>query len=171
MNGFNKVILAGNLTRDPELRYTPSGTAIAKFGLAVNRKWKDSQSNEMREEVTFVDIDAFGRQAETIGNYLKKGRPILIEGRLKLDQWDDKQTQQKRSRLGVVLESFVFLDSGGTRDGGGEFGGAPGGPEYQGGMAPRPQASRPAARPSAPPPPSSGSEPDAMPPEEDDVPF
>jgi len=65
MNGFNKVILAGNLTRDPELRYTPSGTAIAKFGLAVNRKWKDSQTNEMKEEVTFVDIDAFGRQAET----------------------------------------------------------------------------------------------------------
>lgn len=117
MNGFNKVILAGNLTRDPELRYTPSGTAIAKMGIAVNRKWKDSQSNEMREEVTFIDVDAFGKQAETIGQYLKKGRPILIEGRLKLDQWDDKKTQEKRSRLGVVLESFSFLDSG---NGGGQ---------------------------------------------------
>src|SRR5687768_11135365 len=122
MNGFNKVILAGNLTRDPELRYTPSGTAIAKFGLAINRKWKDAQSGEMKEEVTFIDVDAFGKTAETIGNFLKKGRPILIEGRLKLDQWDDKQTQQKRSRLGVVLESFNFLDSG-NREGGGDFAG------------------------------------------------
>src|SRR5688500_7187911 len=112
MNGFNKVILAGNLTRDPELRYTPGGMAIAKFGLAVNRKWKDGESGEMKEEVTFVDVDAFGKQAETIGQYLKKGRPILLEGRLKLDQWEDKQTQQKRSRLGVVLESFGFLDGG-----------------------------------------------------------
>ena len=155
MNGFNKVILAGNLTRDPELRYTPSGTAIAKFGLAVNRRWKD-QNGEMKDEVTFVDIDAFGKQAETIGQYLKKGRPILIEGRLKLDQWEDKQTQQKRSRLGVVLESFSFLDSG-TREGG-EFTGGGGGV-----AAPSARPSRP---PSATPPPSEG-----MPPEEDDVPF
>jgi single-strand DNA-binding protein len=161
MNGFNKVILAGNLTRDPELRYTPSGTAIAKFGLAVNRKWKDSQTNEMKEEVTFVDIDAFGRQAETIGQYLKKGRPILIEGRLKLDQWDDKQTQQKRSRLGVVLESFNFLDSG-TREGGDFVGGG-------GGSAPAARPQRPQQ--STPPPSNSGGEEGAMPPEEDDVPF
>ena len=157
MNGFNKVILAGNLTRDPELRYTPSGTAIAKFGLAINRKWKDSQSGEMKEEVTFVDIDAFGKQAETIGQYLKKGRPILIEGRLKLDQWDDKQTQQKRSRLGVVLESFNFLD-GGSREGGGDF-------SSGGSSAPSARPARPA---SAPPPNNSG---EGMPPEEDDVPF
>ena len=142
MNGFNKVILAGNLTRDPELRYTPGGMAIAKFGLAVNRKWKDSQSGEMKEEVTFIDIDAFGKTAETIGNFLKKGRPILIEGRLKLDQWDDKQTQQKRSRLGVVLESFNFLDSG-NREGGGDFGGGSGGGN--------PPSARPQQR-SAPPP-------------------
>ena len=163
MNGFNKVILAGNLTRDPELRYTPSGTAIAKFGLAVNRKWKDSQTNEMKEEVTFVDIDAFGRQAETIGQYLKKGRPILIEGRLRLDTWDDKQTQQKRSKLGVVLESFSFLASG-TREGG-DFGAS------AGGGAP---ASRPARPQQSAPPPSSGggaAEGEGMPPEEDDVPF
>jgi single-strand DNA-binding protein len=108
---FNKVILAGNLTRDPELRYTPKGAAIAKIGLAINRKWK-SESGEQKEECTFVDVDAFGKQAETIGQYLKKGRPILIEGRLKLDQWDDKQTGQKKSRLGVALESFQFMDSG-----------------------------------------------------------
>jgi single-strand DNA-binding protein len=160
MNGFNKVILAGNLTRDPELRYTPGGMAIAKFGLAVNRKWKDSQSGEMKEEVTFVDIDAFGKQAETIGNYLKKGRPILVEGRLKLDQWDDKQTQQKRSRLGVVLEAFTFLDSG-NRGEGGEGGGS----QYSGGGAP---SARPRPQQSAPPPANTGGD---MPPEEDDVPF
>ncbi len=112
---FNKVILAGNLTRDPELRFTPKGTAICKIGLAINRKW-NSESGEAKEEVTFVDVDAFGKQAETIGQFLKKGRPILVEGRLKLDQWDDKTTGQKRSRLGVVLDSFQFLDSG-NRDG------------------------------------------------------
>src|SRR5277367_1770148 len=120
MANFNKVILAGNLTRDPELRYTPKGMAIAKFGLAINRTWK-SETGESKEEVTFVDVDAFGRSAENIGQYFKKGRPILIEGRLKLDQWDDKQTGQKRSRLGIVLESFQFLDSKG---GGGGEGGA-----------------------------------------------
>ena len=116
MSNYNKVILAGNLTRDPELRYTPKGTAIAKFGLAINRTW-NSEDGQKREEVTFVDVDAFGKQADAIGKYLKKGKPVLVEGRLKLDQWDDKQTGQKRSRLGVVLESFAFLD-GGKRDGG-----------------------------------------------------
>src|SRR5512138_1837499 len=98
MASFNQVILVGNLTRDPELRYTPKGTAIAEFGLAINRTWKD-ESGETKEEVTFVDINAFGRQAEVIGQYLKKGRPVLVEGRLKLDTWEDKQTNQKRSRL------------------------------------------------------------------------
>lgn len=116
MANFNKVILVGNLTRDPELRYTPKGVAIAKLGLAVNRVWK-TETGETKEEVTFVDIDAFGKQAETIGQYLKKGRPILIEGRLRLDQWDDKQTGQKRSRLGVVLESFQFIDSNRSESG------------------------------------------------------
>lgn len=125
MANFNKVILIGNLTRDPELRYTPKGTAIAKIGLAVNRSWK-TETGESKEEVTFVDVDAFGRQAETIGQYLKKGRPILVEGRLRLDSWEDKQTGQKRNRLGVVLESFQFLDSGGRSTGaGGEEGSAP----------------------------------------------
>jgi single-strand DNA-binding protein len=114
MASFNKVILAGNLTRDPELRYTPKGTAVARLGIACNRKWK-SETGEMKEEVTFVDVDAFGKTAETIGQYLKKGRPILIEGRLRYDTWEDKQSGQKKSKLGVVLENFQFLDSGGGR--------------------------------------------------------
>src|SRR4051812_3357591 len=159
MNGFNKVILAGNLTRDPELRYTPKGTAVAKIGLALNRKWKDSETGELREEVTFVDVDAFGKQAETIGQYMKKGSAILLEGRLRLDQWEDKQTQQKRSKLGVVAEAFTFLGSGPGREGGGEFNAGAGAPA----MRSRPQQSAPAAPPSA--------ESDAVPPEEDDVPF
>src|SRR5437667_4217438 len=111
MASFNKVILAGNLTRDPELRYTPKGTAIAKLGMAINRTWKN-EAGETKEEVTFVDVDAFGRTAEVIAQYFKKGRPILMEGRLKLDQWEDKNTHQKQSKLRVVLESFQFLDSG-----------------------------------------------------------
>lgn len=152
MANFNKVILAGNLTRDPELRYTPKGVAIAKIGLAINRTWK-TETGETKEEVTFVDVDAFGRQAEVIGQYMKKGRPFLVEGRLKLDQWDDKQTGQKRSRLGVVLESFSFIDS--NR-------GEAGGPT---GEAPR---SRPAA--SAQKPPSAEGD-TPPPPEDDDVPF
>jgi len=162
MQAFNKVILAGNLTRDPELRYTPSGTAIAKFGLALNRKWKDSQSGEMREEVTFVDVDAFGKQAELIGQYLKKGQPLLVEGRLKMDSWEDKQTQQKKSRLGIVLEGMTFLGSGNRE--GGDFSGGGGGSQY-GGSAP---SARPRPQQSAPPPPSNTGD---MPPEEDDVPF
>jgi len=117
MPNYNKVILMGNLTRDPEVRYTSGGTAIAKLGMAVNRRWKN-QEGQMQEETTFVDVDAFGRQAETIGQYLKKGRPVMVEGRLKLDQWDDKQTGQKRSKLGVVLENFQFLDSRGEGGGG-----------------------------------------------------
>src|SRR6059036_2986643 len=117
MANFNKVILAGNLTRDPELRYTPKGTAVARIGLAVNRTWK-SETGETKEEVTFVDVDAWGRQAEVIAQYLKKGRPLLMEGRLKLDQWEDKNTHQKQSKLKVVLESFTFIDSKGADTGG-----------------------------------------------------
>src|SRR5213594_2016865 len=152
MASFNKVILAGNLTRDPELRYTPKGTAVAKIGLAVNRTWKNEQG-ETKEEVTFVDVDAFGRQAEVLAQYMRKGRPLLIEGRLKLDQWDDKQTGQKRSRLGVVLESFSFIDSRGEGGGGG------------GAESPRRSAAAPAA---ASPAPAGPVEADG-PPEEDDV--
>jgi len=119
MPNYNKVILMGNLTRDPEVRYTSSGTAIAKLGIAINRYWSN-KDGQKQEETTFVDVDAFGRQAETIGQYLKKGRPIMVEGRLKLDQWDDKQTGQKRSKLGVVLDRFEFIDSRGE-GGGGDF--------------------------------------------------
>jgi len=154
MANFNKVILAGNLTRDPELRYTPKGTAVAKFGLAINRNWT-TETGEKKEEVTFVDIDSFGRQAEVISQYLKKGRPVLLEGRLKLDQWDDKQTGQKRSRLGVVLESFSLLDAGGRGDAGGTSSEAPRG---------RPAS---AAAPGAAP--ATAEEPPV--PAEDDVPF
>src|SRR2546426_921812 len=110
MASFNKVILVGNLTRDPELRYTSNGKAIAKIGLAVNRVWT-TETGEKKEEVTFVDVDVFGRTAENVGQYMRKGSPMLIEGRLRLDQWDDKQTGQKRSKLGVVAESVQFLGS------------------------------------------------------------
>jgi single-strand DNA-binding protein len=146
MASFNKVILMGNLTRDPELRYTPKGTAIARLGVAVNRRWT-SEGGEQREETTFVDVDAFGKQAETLGQYMKKGRPIFIEGRLRLDSWEDKNTGQKRSKLGVVLENFQFMGSGQGRS-------------EEGGEAPRPRPAAPA--------PQSASVP---PPEEDDVPF
>jgi len=118
MPNYNKVILMGNLTRDPEVKYTSGGTAIAKLGMAINRTWTNKEGQK-QEETTFVDVDAFGRQAEVIGQYLKKGRPVMVEGRLKLDQWDDKQTGQKRSKLGVTLEGFQFLDSRGEGGGGG----------------------------------------------------
>jgi single-strand DNA-binding protein len=125
MASFNKVLLLGNLTRDPQLRYLPtSNTAVADFGLAVNRKWKTPQGEE-REEVCFVDCTAWARSAEVINQYCQKGRPIFIEGRLKLDQWDDKTSGQKRSKLTVVVESFQLLGSGpgGAGQGGGQGGG------------------------------------------------
>jgi single-strand DNA-binding protein len=151
MASFNKVILAGNLTRDPELRYTPKGTAVAKIGLAVNRTWT-GEDGQKKEEVNFIDVEAWGRQGEVIAQYMKKGRPLLIEGRLKLDTWEDKNTKQKVSKLKVVLEGFSFIDSKGGD---------------AGGSAPAP--SRPAAAPSAAP----AAEPleGDGPPESDDVPF
>ena len=108
MPSLNKVLLIGNLTRDPELRYTAKGTAIAKVSIAINRHWTDEAGNK-KEEVTFVDVDIFGRNAENVGQYLKKGSPTLVEGRLKLDQWDDKQSGQKKSRLGVIADNVQFL--------------------------------------------------------------
>lgn len=114
MPSYNKTILAGNLTRNPEVKYTSKGTAIADFGLAINRTWKD-ESGQTKEEVTFVDITAYGRTAEVIGEHLKKGRPILVEGRLKLDQWE--KDGRKYSKLKVICESFQFLDSNGTKRG------------------------------------------------------
>jgi len=114
---YNKILLIGNITREPQLSFTPNQTAIITFGLAVNRKWK-TESGEEKEEVTFVDIDAFGKQAEVLGQYVRKGNPLFVQGRLKLETWDDKTTGKKRSRLGVVLESFQFLASGKGRDDG-----------------------------------------------------
>lgn len=108
MANLNKVMLIGNLTRDPELRGTPKGTAICAFSLAINRKFKDDGGGE-REEVTYVDVEAWGKAGETIAKYVTKGRPLFVEGRLRLDQWEDKTTKEKRSRMKVVLDNFQFL--------------------------------------------------------------
>src|SRR4030095_14779295 len=110
MANFNKVMLMGNLTRDPEVRYTTKGTAVAEIGLAVNRIYS-SENNEKREETTFVDVTLWGRTAEVAGEYLKKGRPVFIEGRLQLDSWEDKQSGQKRSKLRVVAEGMQLIGS------------------------------------------------------------
>ncbi len=118
MASFNKVILVGNLTRDPEMRYTPKGTAVCQVGLAVNRVWTN-EAGEKKEEVTFIDLTSFGRTAEVIAQYLRKGSPALFEGRLRLEQWDDKQTGAKRSKLSVVIESMQLLGSKPADDGGG----------------------------------------------------
>jgi single-strand DNA-binding protein len=115
MANFNKVMLMGNLTRDPEVRYTPKGTAVAEIGLAVNRIYS-GENNEKREETTFVDVTLWGRTAEVAGEYLKKGRPVFIEGRLQLDSWEDKQSGQKRNKLRVVAEGMQLI---GSRGGGG----------------------------------------------------
>jgi single-strand DNA-binding protein len=160
MASFNKVILLGNLTRDPELRYTPKGMAVARLGMAVNRSYK-SESGETREEVTFIDIDAWGKQAELISQYLRKGSPLFMEGRLKLDQWDDKQSGQKVTKLRVVMETFQFV--GGPRSGEGPGGGGPG-PSTGPSSAPAPRPARPAA-------PAPAPDSDGPPPEDDDVPF
>lgn len=143
MANLNKVMLIGNLTRDPELRVTPKGTAICQFSLAVNRKFKDESGGE-REEVTYVDIEAWSKQGETIAKYCTKGRPLFVEGRLRLDQWEDKTTKEKRSRMKVVLENFQFLGSG-RSDGTAPAGGGEGGGSY----APRASS---APKPAAPPP-------------------
>lgn len=157
MASFNKVILMGNLTRDPELRVTPKGTAVCQIGLAVNSSYKDKDGNA-REEVTFVDVDAFGRQAEVIAKYMNKGRPILIEGRLKLDSWESKEGE-KRSKLKVILDSFTFVGSGPGR---GEGGDNSGGGNFEENTPPaRPAARGGSAAPSAP----------SKSIEEEDVPF
>jgi single-strand DNA-binding protein len=119
---FNKVILIGNLTRDVELRYTPSGTAIAKFGLATNRTYKDSVTGENKQEVMFIDITVFGRSAEIANQYLGKGRRVLIEGRLVLDTWVDSNGQ-KRSKHSIVAERVQFMDSKASSEGGYNQGG------------------------------------------------
>ena len=118
MPDFNKVLLMGRLTRDPELRYTPSGMAVAKIGLAVGRRYFNKSTNETVEETTFVDCDAWGKQAETLNQYMRKGRPLFIEGRLKFDTWESREGQ-KRSKLSVVIDNFQFIDSNGG--GGGDM--------------------------------------------------
>lgn len=119
---LNKVLLMGNLTRDVELRHTPSNMAVAKIGLAVNRRYR-SGDGEMKEETTFIDCEAWGKTAETMSKYLQKGRPVFIEGRLKLDTWQDKNDGSNRSKLKVVIDSFQFIDSRGGEGGGSGGGG------------------------------------------------
>jgi single-strand DNA-binding protein len=122
MANLNKVLLLGNVTRDPEVRYTPKGSAVCDLGVAVNRAYT-TDTGDKREEVTFVDVTLWGRTAEVASEYLKKGRPVFIEGRLQMDTWDDKQTGQKRTRLRVVAENMQLLGGrppGGTADTGGE---------------------------------------------------
>ncbi|HOX02311.1 MAG TPA: single-stranded DNA-binding protein [Candidatus Paceibacterota bacterium] len=163
MASYNRVILIGNLTRDPELRYTPKGSPVSTIGIAVNRSWRDEATGTSHEETTFVDVDCFGRSAENISKYMKKGRPILIEGRLRQDSWEDKQGQ-KRSKLVVVCENFRFIDSG-NRNAPAEDGPPP----ARAANPPPPNSSRaaePAPSSAAPETPA-----DNSPAEEDDVPF
>ena len=156
MANVNKVMLLGNITRDLEVRYTPKGTAVCDLGMAVNRV-RTGDNGEKIEEVTFVDVTLWGRQAELAGQYLAKGRSVFIEGRLQLDQWDDKQTGQKRQRLRVVGENMQFLGSaGGGGGGGGERPQQQSAPQEQS----RPQGGSPAA-PAA----------DAPAADDDDIPF
>jgi single-strand DNA-binding protein len=158
MASFNKVILAGNLTRDPELKYLSKGTALCRFSLAINRSYK-TDTGETKEEVTFVEVESFGRQAEVIAQYLRKGRALLVEGRLRQDSWEDKQTGQKRTALRVVLEGFSFIDSRGPEAN--AAGTAPAAPP-----ASRPNAAAAGAA-------AASTETEPQPPEEgtDDVPF
>jgi single-strand DNA-binding protein len=153
MASFNKVILLGNLTRDPEVRYTPKGSAVCDLGIAVNRVYT-TEGGEKREEVTFVDVVLWARLAEIAGEYLKKGRPIFIEGRLQMDTWDDKQTGQKRTKLRVVGESMQLL------------GGRPGGTDAAAETAGENQQMGARGKTSAPPKSPAKAEPD-----EDDIPF
>jgi single-strand DNA-binding protein len=173
MANFNKVILLGNLTRDPQLKYLPSQTPVVDFGLAVNRKFK-TQSGEQRDETTFVDCTAFGRTAEIINQYVRKGNMLFVDGRLRYETWEDKQGGGKRSKLSVHVENVQLMPRAGGGGGGG--GGAGGGYEaptdYDPGEEQRSQPRGGATRGTAPPPPPI--EP-PFPPEEqfkeDDIPF
>jgi single-strand DNA-binding protein len=156
MANLNKVMLIGNLTRDPELRVTPKGTAICTFSLAVNRKFRD-ESGADREEVTYVDIEAWGKAGENISKYCTKGRPLFVEGRLRLDQWEDKNTKEKRSRMKVVCENFQFL-GGGRSEGNG-----PGAADSEGRSIPPMPRNSGASRPATPPAPQESLD--------EDVPF
>jgi single-strand DNA-binding protein len=142
----NRVLLGGNLTRDPQVRFLANEQAVANFGLAINRRFKGSDG-QMKDEVTFIDIEAWGRTAELVGQYLTKGRACFVEGRLKLDNWDDKDGQ-KRSKLKVVADSVQFLDSGNR--GGGEHGAATSAPSDGEHAAPNDVGSAPSSKPSRP---------------------
>jgi single-strand DNA-binding protein len=165
MANLNKVLLLGNLTRDPELRYTPKGTAVADIALAINRIWTNEQ-NQRQEETTYVDITLWGRQAELAQQYLSKGRGCFIEGRLQMDTWEDKATGQKRSKLKVVAENLQFLPDGKGGPGGPSSGGHAG-PSTGGGYS-RPQSGPPQR--SGPPQGGSAAPADDYH-EEDDIPF
>src|SRR5438045_3535681 len=143
MANDNKIILVGNLTRDPQLKYLPSQMPVVEFGLAVNHKYK-TKSGEDREEVLFIDVSAFGKQAEIINQYCQKGRPLLVEGRLKYDTWEDKQGGGKRSKHTVVIDNFQLL---GGRDSGGGGGGAMNDQSYDEGGGSAPPPARGPARP------------------------
>lgn len=182
MASFNKVILMGNLTRDPQMKYLPSQTAVVEFGVACNRKFKTA-TGEDKEEVTFVDCTSFGKQAEVINQYFTKGKPIFIEGRLKYDTWEDKQGGGKRHKLTVVIENFQFVGSregGGGGGGGGGFddqaggggGGGGGGGSYaqRGPARPAAAARAPAPRPAAAPQPEAPFSEDQQF-KDDDIPF
>jgi single-strand DNA-binding protein len=127
---FNKIILMGNLTRDPQLKYLPSGTPVCEFGLATNRRWTDQASGQQREAVNFIDCQAMGKQAELLSRSFTKGKPILVEGRLDFRQWTT-QAGEKRSKHEVFVEDFRFVASGGP-------GGGPGGDDDGGGGPPPP---------------------------------
>ncbi|QDU33690.1 Single-stranded DNA-binding protein [Poriferisphaera corsica] len=130
MPNLNKVFLMGNLTRDPELRYLPnSNMPVVNFGLAINRTWYNKNTNEKQEETTFIDVEGFGKQAEIVNQYISKGRPIFVEGRLKLDQWQD-QNGNNRSKIKIIMEKFEFLGSRDNNGGGGNRGGGGGGGGY-----------------------------------------
>ena len=131
MANFNKVFLMGNLTRDPELKYLPNNTAVCEMGMAVNRRWRDKDGNS-QEETCFVDLTAFGRHAETLNQYMSRGRPLMVEGRLKFESWT-AQDGGKRSKLRVVVENFQFLGTGGGGGGRGDQDG--GGGQSRGGRA------------------------------------
>lgn len=126
MASFNKVILMGNLTREPELRYTQGGTEVVEVGIATNRKWKDKQTGNVNEEVTFVDCTFWGRTAAILAEYCSKGSAVHVEGRLKLDQWEERETGAKRSKLKVVVDSLQLLPQGNRSGGnGGQSSGSP----------------------------------------------
>ena len=170
-SSFNKVILMGNLTRDPQLKYLPNQMAVAEFGLASSRKFK-SANGEDREDTLFIECAAFGRTGEVINQYFQKGKPIFVEGRLKYDSWEDKQGGGKRSKVSVVVESFQFVgDKGGGGGGGAAGGGGDEGEPRQSRPPARPQQSRPQQNAPAQSPPAEAPFGEEQHYKEDDIPF